>query len=81
MARFIALVLAGLLFCSMVTAQPIKVGVHNFVRAETDRYMNNLIVQGELGKLRHLRQPVDLQKQTIIRMNLDTLYSKGVFDM
>ena len=81
MTRFIALVLAGLLFCSTVTAQPIKVGVHNFVRAETDRYMNNLIAQGELGKLRHRREPVDLQKQTIIRMNLDTLYSNGVFDM
>ena len=81
MTRFIVLVLAGLLFCSTVTAQPIKVGVHNFVRAETDRFMGDIIALGELGKLYHRRQPLDLQNQTVPRMNLDTLYSSGVFDM
>ena len=81
MTRSIALVLAGLLFCSTVTAQPIKVGVHNFVRAETDRFMGDIIALGEFGKLHHRRQPLDLQSQTVPQMNLDTLYSSGVFDM
>lgn len=73
--------LTGLLFCSALYAQPVYVGPHNFVRAETDRYMGALIAGGELGNLNHRREPTDLANQTVIRMNLDTLYSSGVFDM
>lgn len=79
--KFALTALAGLIFCSSVIAQPIYVGPHNFVRAETDRYMGDLIAQGELGYLRHRREPLDLENQTVIRMNLDTIYSSGVFDM
>ena len=43
--------------------------------------MNNLLVRGELGSILHRRQPTALEDQTVIRMNLDTLYSSGVFDM
>lgn len=79
--KFIFTALLSLVLCSTVNAQSIFVGPHNFVRAETDRYMGTLIAQGTLGELRHRREPTDLANQTIIRMNLDTLYSSGVFDM
>ena len=79
--KFIITALAGLILCSAVKAEPIYVGPHNFIRAETDRYMGSLIAQGELGELRHRREPPDLENQIVIRMNLDTLYSSGVFDM
>ena len=74
-------VATSLLLCGTVHAQSVFVGPHNFVRAESDRYMNNLLVRGELGSILHRRQPTALEDQTVIRMNLDTLYSSGVFDM
>ena len=79
--KIILSVATSLLFCSMVYAKSVFVGPHNFVRAESDRYMNDLLVRGELGSILHRRQPTDLENQTVIRMNLDTLYSSGVFDM
>lgn len=79
--KFIITALLSLILCSAANAQPQYVGPLNFIRAETDRYMGDLVSQGELGELRHRREPTDLAKQTIIRMNLDTLYSSGVFDM
>ncbi|WP_169792277.1 DUF1214 domain-containing protein [Pseudohongiella spirulinae] len=79
--KITVILLAGLVFCAAVNAEPVFVGPHNFIRAETDRYMGELVEQGELGSLRHRREPTDLSAQTVIRMNLDTLYSSGVFDM
>ncbi len=79
--KFTVTALVGLILCTAVNAEPVYVGPHNFIRAETNRYMGDLIAQGELGNLRHRREPTDLEKQTVIRMNLDTLYSSGVFDM
>lgn len=79
--KFTITTLLGLILWGSVNAEPIYVGPHNFIRAETDRYMGNFIARGELGKLRHRREPTDLDKQSVIRMNLDTLYSSGVFDM
>jgi hypothetical protein len=81
MMKFTITTLLGLMLWSSVNAEPIYVGPHNFIRAETDRYMGNFIELGELGSLYHRREPIDLENQTVIRMNLDTLYSSGVFDM
>lgn len=75
------ILLAGLVLGGAVNAQTVYVGPHNFIRAETDRYMSDLLERGELGKFNHRRTPTDLARQTVIRMNLDTLYSSGVFDM
>lgn len=59
---------------------PVKVG--NFARAETDRYLAaNAKDIGALGKFKHSREPVPIDKQTVIRMNRDTLYSFAVFDL
>lgn len=53
-----------------------------FVRAETDNYLAmNAKVVGGLGKFQHSREPASIDNQTVIRMNRDTLYSFGVFDL
>lgn len=57
------------------------VTVDNFVRAETDMTLKRYVDQGAFGKLLHLRQPTPIAKQDVIRMNRDTLYSFGVFDL
>jgi hypothetical protein len=59
----------------------IPVTVDNFPRAESDVYMANAIKDGDFGKLKHNREPTPIDKQTVIRMNRDTLYSFGVFDL
>ncbi len=57
------------------------VTVDNFVRAETDLTFQRFVNQGAFGKIAHFRQPTPLDKQDVIRMNRDTLYSMGVFDL
>lgn len=59
----------------------IPVTVDNFVRAESDTYVAALAKQGGLGKLLHRREPASIDDQTVIRLNRDTLYSSGVFDL
>lgn len=57
------------------------VTVDNFVRAETDQTLARYVKQGAFGKFLHIRQPTPIDKQDVIRMNRDTLYSIGVFDL
>ena len=57
------------------------VTVDNFVRAETDMTMKRYVDQGAFGKFLHLRTTTPIDKQNVIRMNRDTLYSFGVFDL
>jgi hypothetical protein len=59
----------------------IPVTVDNFIRAETDLYLGNIVKDGGLGKLIHRREPASIDNQTVIRLNRDTLYSSGVFDL
>ncbi len=71
-----------LLATSMLAAtETIPVTVDTFVRAETDRYFKQRFEQGAFGKFHHERGPVDVDKQIVIRMNRDTPYSTGVFDL
>jgi len=58
-----------------------KVTVDNFVRAETDMTFKRYESAGGFGKMFHLRQPTPLDQQDVIRMNQDTLYSVGIFDL
>jgi hypothetical protein len=58
-----------------------KVTVDNFVRAETDMTMKRYVAQGAFGKFLHIRGMTPIDKQNVIRMNRDTLYSIGVFDL
>jgi len=57
----------------------IKVNVDNFARAETHRMMAGLQRDaGGINRFQHNRAPASVDKQTVIRMNRDTLYSFSV---
>ncbi len=58
---------------------PVTVGT--FIRAETDLYFGRTVKDGAFGKLRHRREMASIDKQDVVRMNRDTLYSSGVFDL
>lgn len=58
------------------------VNVDNFARAETARMFDGILAQaGGINQWLHLRGPVPLDQQTVIRMNRDTLYSSAVVDI
>ena len=62
--------------------QTIPVTVENFIRAESDTYFAATIKGYDaFGRFSHNREPTPIDKQTIIRMNRDTLYSAAVFDL
>lgn len=81
---FFGIALCSATFASSVFGQgedaPI-VTVNNFVRAETDRTMQEYVDQGAFGTFIHARQPTQIDAQNVIRMNRDTIYSFGVFDL
>ncbi len=60
---------------------PKKVDAYNFVRAETDMTMHRYNDNGGFAEFFHTRTPVTIEKQDVIRMNRDTLYSFAVFDL
>jgi hypothetical protein len=63
-------------------AQPVPVTADNFIRAETDLYFGNAQKDaGGTGKFFHHREPTQIEKQPVIRMNRDTLYSGAIFDL
>jgi hypothetical protein len=60
----------------------VAVNVDSFVRAETARMFADLQAQaGGVNTFQHLREPTPLDKQTVVRMNRDTLYSWLVADL
>lgn len=60
----------------------IPVNVDNFTVAETHRMMHDLQNDsGGVNTFRHNRAPAPIDKQTVIRMNRDTLYSFAVVDV
>jgi hypothetical protein len=61
--------------------EPVAVTVENFARAESDLYFGGVVKNGGFGKFDHTREPAPLDKQTVIRLNRDTLYSAAVFDL
>jgi hypothetical protein len=79
--QLLGVVVAGLLAHSGTTLAAEKVTVDNFVRAETDMTLRRYEAQGAFGKMFHLRAPTPLDRQDVIRMNRDTLYSFGIFDL
>src|SRR6516164_4741666 len=63
------------------SADAIPVTPDNFVRAETDRAFAGEAELGGFSTLRHHREPLKLEEQIVPRVNRDTLYSTGVFDL
>jgi hypothetical protein len=62
-------------------ADAVLVTADNFKRAESDMYYGNVVKQVGIGKFHHSREPMPIDKQTVIRGNRDTLYSAAVFDL
>ena len=59
----------------------VPVTADNFVRAESDTYFSNLVKEGSIGKFLHRRELAPIDNQSVIRLNRDTMYSSGVFDL
>lgn len=81
LARAFLLVAGLALLPTFEAAAAEPVTVDNFVRAETDTTLARYVAQGAFGKFVHIRTMVPLDKQDVIRMNRDTLYSSAVFDL
>jgi hypothetical protein len=59
-----------------------RVNADSFVRAETHRMMAGLQRDaGGVNTFSHNREPAPIDRQTVIRMNRDTLYSFAVVDL
>lgn len=63
--------------------EPVLVNVDNFVRAETAAQFDRMLQLPGAGinKIAHVRNPVALDRQNVIRMNRDTLYSSVLMDI
>ena len=68
-------------FASAATADAKPVTWDTFVRAESDKYFKSYADLGGFGKFYNIRQPTPIDAQKVIRMNRDTLYSFGIFDL
>jgi hypothetical protein len=66
-----------------VSAQeaPKTVSVADFPRAETDRTLAVYGAQGGFARFLHKQDPASIADKTVVRMNRDTLYSFGIFDL
>jgi len=63
-------------------AQPLEpVTVHTVVRAESDAAIRKVYEAYGFNTFFHLRAPVALDQQDVIRMNRDTIYSSAVLDL
>jgi hypothetical protein len=64
-----------------LTRVAVPVTPETYIRAETDRQFGEVVMMaGGVNRLYHFRKPTPLDKQNIVRMNRDTLYSMGVVD-
>lgn len=60
----------------------VPVTADNFIRAETDMYFVHVLERaGELAVFDHYREPMAIDAQTVVRTNLDTLYSAAIVDL
>ena len=82
-ARIAALVSGALIAPSVLAAAPVPVTVDNFIRAESDLYFAGMLRDsgGTMGAFNHRREPANIDKQTVIRLNRDTLYSSVLVDL
>ena len=87
MNKSASLALLALLFVGSVSTVAAKdkkvvVNVDNFARVETDMQIGRMLkMAGGINKFGHLRTPTPLDKQSVIRMNRDTLYSFALVDI
>lgn len=83
-ATFVTSVCTMLFTASYVSAQvdkSVKVTPETYIRAESDRQFGDIVkMAGGVNRFFHFRSPTPLDKQNIVRMNRDTLYSMAVVD-
>src|SRR5690606_31149449 len=80
MAAMLAAGFVALIGQQATAAEPVT--VDNFNRAESDLYFGGVLKEaGALGTFHHSREPADIDHQTVIRLNRDTLYSSALFDL
>ena len=72
---------ANFTFAAAAAEKPVPVTIENFVRAETDLYFGRMVKEKGFGKLGGAGEVTPIDKQTVVRMNRDTIYSSGVFDL
>lgn len=81
----LSFVIAGILALASgagADGTPVKVNVDNYVRAETAAQFDRFVkMAGGTNKWVHNREPTPLDKQSVIRMNRDTLYSFAIVDI
>jgi hypothetical protein len=63
------------------TANAKPVTWDTFVRAESDKYFKSYAAAGAFGKFYNIRQPTPINAQKVVRMNRDTMYTFGIFDL
>jgi hypothetical protein len=59
----------------------IKVNIDNVVRALSDKYIGDWATKAAFGEIHRFPGPTEIDKQTVERMQRDTIYSMGVFDL
>ena len=68
--------------CATAAAAQRIVTPETFIRAETDRMFHDIAaLGGGVNQLYFIRSPTPLDRQTVVRMNRDTLYSAAVIDV
>jgi hypothetical protein len=73
---------AGSVHAQSPENSPVSVTIDNFARAESDLYFAGVLKDsGAIGKFLHRHEPAQIDKQTVIRLNRDTLYSSAIFDL
>jgi hypothetical protein len=76
----LVLALAGCI--ALARAETVNVNALNFARAETDMYFARTVkLAGGLARFYHIRMPTPIDRQDVVRMNRDTLYSAAVFGL
>jgi hypothetical protein len=81
-SKMLATLAFGCIATSAVAQNAVPVTADNFTRAESDLYFGSAIKDaGGFGKLFHHREPMEIDRQVVIRPNRDTLYSPAVFDL
>jgi len=75
----LAIAFCGLFLASAIAQYPVT--PDNYRRAETDFNFKKKVDEGMFGKIGHVREPAPIDKQLVVRVNRDTLYSAAVFDL
>lgn len=86
MPKMLRIMLAAMLVVAApgggaLATEPAQVTPETYIRAETDRsFLNIQALAGGINRFYHIRSPTPLDRQTVVRMNRDTLYSAVVVD-